>query len=48
MIIIFRITFIELIDSDFGVIFGSNSGIHYGRPFDSVAQVQKNINKSFI
>ena len=38
---IFRITFSELIDSDFGVIFGSNSGSHYGRPFDGIAQGAK-------
>ena len=45
---IFRITFNELIDSDFGVIFGSNSGSHYERPFDGIASRCKNINKSFI
>ena len=34
---ILRVTFNELIDSDLGVIFGSNSGSHYERPFDAIA-----------
>ena len=38
---IFRITFNELIDSDFGVIFGSNSCSYYGRTFDGIAKGAK-------